>query len=321
VAALNTDRRRQLTRLQTYLTEQLAFFDKRLIVSGGVAHIDFDGYYGNALSAATSTAVAGQMYVGDGSKATVDYGVVVKPLKNLSVYYGHTENAVPATNYQQTTSGSAPIFSEGTQDEFGAKIQLFDNRLIASVAYYEIDQTGYSIANPANLTSPPPAVLLPALVVSRKASGWEFQVTGSLTKNLSVIASYADTKNRDPNGVPFRGSAETMGSVFLRYEFKSGSLDGLAFGLGADYLGKRAGDQASGLTPASTSTDIIPNQPSFYLPARTLVDANVTYTRGRWTYRLAVNNVFDQDDYVSLSRTQVYVANPRNVSGSVTMKF
>jgi iron complex outermembrane recepter protein len=321
VAALNTDRRRQLTRLQTYLTEQLEFFDHRLLVSGGVAHIDFDGYYGNTLSAATSTALAGQMYLGDGSETTFNYGIVVKPVKNVSVYYGHTENAVPATNYQQTTAGTAPLFSEGTQDEFGAKVQLFESRLLASVAYYEIDQTGYSIANPANLTSPPPAVLLPALVVSRKASGWEFQVTGNLTKNLSVVASYADTKNRDPNGVPFRGAAEKMGSVFLRYEFKGGSLGGLAFGLGADYLGKRAGDQASGLTSASTSTNVIPNQPSFYLPARTLADANVTYSRGRWSYRLAVNNVFDKIDYVSLSRTQVYVANPRNVSGSVTMKF
>lgn len=321
VAALNTDRSRQLTRLQTYLTEQLEFFDRRLIVSGGVAHVDFEGYFGNKLSAATSTALAGQMYLGDGSETTFNYGVVVKPVKNVSVYYGHTENAVPATNYQQTTAGTAPIFSEGTQDEFGAKVQLFDKRLLASVAYYEIDQTGYSIANPANLTSPPPAVLLPALVVSRKASGWEFQVTGNLTKRLSVVASYADTKNRDPNGVPFRGAAEKMGSVFLRYEFKGGSLDGLAFGVGADYLGKRAGDQASGLTSASTSTNVIPNQPSFYLPARTLADANVTYRHGRWSYRLAVNNVFDKLDYVSLSRTQVYVANPRNVSASVTMKF
>jgi iron complex outermembrane receptor protein len=321
VAALNTDRSRQLTRLQTYLTEQLEFFDRRLLLSGGVAHVDFEGYFGNKLSAATSTALAGQMYLGDGSETTFNYGVVVKPVKNVSVYYGHTENAVPATNYQQTSTGAAPIFSEGTQDEFGVKIQLFDNRLLASVAYYEIDQTGYSIANPANLTSPPPAVLLPALVVSREASGWEFQVTGNLSKNLSVVASYADTTNRDPNGVPFRGAAEKMGSVFLRYEFKSGSLDGLSFGLGADYLGKRAGDQASGLSSASTSTNIIPNQPSFYLPARTLADANVTYSRGRWSYRLAVNNVFDKIDYVSLSRTQVYVANPRNVSASVTLKF
>lgn len=322
VAALNTDRRRELTRYQVYVTENLELFDKRVLLSGGVAHLSFDGYFGNKLSAASATAVAGQMYPGEGGKATINYGIVVKPRENLSLYYGHTENAVPATNYQQTAAGTAPIFSEGTQDEFGAKIQLFDKRLLASVSYYRIDQTGYSIANPANLTSPPPPVLLPALVVSRKASGWEYQVTGALTKNLSLVVAYADTTNRDPNGVPFRGSAEKMGAVFVRYEFKRGSLDGLALSLGANYLGKRAGDQASGLTAASTSTNLIPNQPSFYLPARTLVDASATYTRWRLTYRLAVTNLLDELDYAaSQTRFSVYIGNPRNLSASVTYRF
>lgn len=322
VNALNTDRRRELSRYQTYLTEKLEFLNKRLIVSAGLARVSFDGYYGNKLSAATSTYEAGHMYEGHGERTTVNYGVVVKPVQNVSVYYGHTENAVPATNYQQTTEGTAPIFSVGKQEEFGAKVQMLDKRIIASVAYYEIDQTGYSIANPANLTSPPPSVLLPALVVSRKAKGWEFQVTGAVTKNLSVIASYADTKNRDPNGVRFRGAAEQMGAVYMRYEFKNGTLDGLAFGVGANYLGKRAGDQASGLAAASTSTNVIANQPSFYLPERTLADANITYTRGRWSYRLAVNNIFDKEDYgASQTRFSVYVGNPRNFSGSVTLKF
>jgi len=322
VVAPNTDRVRKTTRFQAYVTEQLKFFDDRLILSGGLAHIGYTGVFGNKLSAASSTALAGQMYPGSGNTSTVNYGIVVKPRENISLYYGHTENAVPATNYQQTTQGTAPVFSEGTQDEFGAKIQLFDNRFIASVAYYEIDQTGYSIANPANLTTPPPAVLLPALVVSREASGWEFQVSGSLTRSLSVIAAYADTTNRDPQGVPFRGSAEDMGSIFVRYEFKGGGLEGLSLGLGANYLGERAGDQASGITSASTSDNVIPNQPSYYLPSRTLVDANVTYQRGAFTYRLAATNLFDELDYAaSQTRFLVYIGNPRSITGSVTWKF
>lgn len=322
VAAPNTDRVRKTSRYQAYLTEQLSFLEDRLILSGGVSHISYTGIFGNKLSAATATAVAGQIYAGDGNTSTVNYGVVVKPRDNLSLYYGRTENAVPASNYQQTSLGTAPVFSEGTQDEFGAKIQLFDNRFMASVAYYEIDQTGYSIANPANLTTPPPPVLLPALVVAREASGWEFQVTGSLTKNLSVVASYADTTNRDPQGVPFRGSAEKMGAAFLRYEFSDGGFDGLSLGLGANYLGRRAGDQASGITAASTATQVIPNQPSFYLPSRILVDANATYVRGPFTYRLAISNLLDELDYAgSQTRFLVYIGNPRSVTGSVTWKF
>lgn len=322
VGANTTDRRRWLERYQVYANEQLSLFEDRLVVSGGVAATQFQGYFGNKLSAATSTAVAGQMYKGEGDTVTANYGVVYKPRENLSIYYGHSENAVPATNYQQTAAGTAPIFSEGTQDEFGVKIQLLDKRLLASVAYYKIDQTGYSIANPANLTSPPPSVLLPALVVSREADGWEFQLAATLSKNLSLIASYADTTNRDPAGIPFRGSAEEMGSVFIRYEFTDGSLRGLSAGLGANYLGKRAGDQASGYTAASTSSNLIANQPSFYLPERTLTDFNLTYKLGDWSYRLAVTNLFDEEDYAaSQTRYSVYMGNPRNVSGSVTWRF
>ena len=291
------------------------------------ANLNFDGVYGNKLSAATSTAVAGQMYSGDGSANTVNYGVVIKPIRDVSLYYGHTESAVPTSNFQQVVErraldGRDISFSEGKQDEFGVKVQLFEKRVMVSVAYYEIEQSNYTLANPANLTSPPPAVLLPPLLSDRIASGWEFQVAASLTRNLSMVANYADTKNRDPNGVPFRGAAEESGAIYLRYEFDRGTLDGLAIGVGANYLGKRPGDQASGFTSASTSTNLIPNQPSFYLPDRTLVDMNVTYTRGNWAYRLAVNNLLEETDYAaSQTRFSVYMGNPRNVSGSVTFKF
>ena len=79
---------------------------------------------------------------------------------------------------------------------------------------------------------------------------------------------------------------------------------------------------ASGITSASTSTDIIANQPSFYLPDRTRVDANVTYRRGAFTYQLAVSNLFDELDYAaSQTRFLVYVGNPRAVTGSVAWKF
>ncbi|HRE79645.1 MAG TPA: TonB-dependent receptor plug domain-containing protein [Opitutaceae bacterium] len=315
-AALNTDRVRELTRAQFYLTEKASFLNERLILSGGVANLSFNGIFGNRLTN------NGRIFSGDGNATTVNYGVVVKPISDVSLYYGHSENAVPSSNFEQVTNGSAPTFAEGTQNEIGVKVQLLNKRLIAGLAYYEIDQSGYTIANPANLTSPPPPVLLPALVTSRKAKGWEYQLTAALTSELSIIASYADTTNRDPNGVEFRGSAEKMGALFVRYEFKSGRLEGLAAGLGLNYLGRRAGDQASGYTAASTSTQLIPNQPSFYLPSRTLTDLNLTYSRGAWGYRIAVNNLFDEMDYAaSQTRFSVYIGNPRNLSASVTYKF
>lgn len=326
-ASLSSARRRELERTQFYLTEKAEFLQKRIIASAGVANLSYSGYFGSKVSTAAQTGIAGRMYPGSGNETTFNYGVVAKPLPNISLYFGHSESAVPTTNFQSVADrlaldGRDISFSVGKQDEFGVKAQFLENRLTVSVAHYKINQTNYSIANPANLTSPPPTTLLPALLVDRIAKGWEYQIFASLTKNLSFVANYNDSTNRDPNGVPFRGAAEKSASAFIHYRFKGGTLDGLAAGLGANYLGKRAGDQASGLTSASTDTVIIPNQPSFYLPARTLTDANLSYTRGKVTYRLAVNNLFDKVDYAaSQTRFLVYIGNPRSVTGSVTWKF
>jgi len=323
VFPISRDTRNITSRYQVYLNEALELFEGRLVLSGGVSHLSYNGTSGNKLSAANPPfSVAGQMFPGSGSKATYNHGIVVKPLDTLSLYYGHSENAVPAGDFQQVSRGDAPAFSQGKQDEFGAKVMLFDGRLIASVAYYEIEQTGYSVYNPGNLVSPAPSPLLPDLILSREAKGWEFQVTGNITPNLSVIASYDDMKNRDPNGVILRGTPEQTAAAFVRYAVTDGRLAGLAFGIGANYAAKAAGDiPRAGFTEASTPDNPIPYQPSFYLPARTIADLYVSYTRGAFVYRVDVKNFTDEEHYGHLSRNNIMVGNPASVSGSVTWKF
>ncbi|KXU36239.1 hypothetical protein AXK12_03630 [Cephaloticoccus capnophilus] len=320
---ISRDTRNVTSRYQVYLTEALELFEGRLVLSGGVSQLSYNGTSGNKLSAANPPfSVAGQMFPGSGNKATYNHGVVVKPLDTLSLYYGHSENAVPAENFEQVSRGNAPVFSQGKQDEFGAKVLLFGGRLIASVAYYEIEQTGYSVYNPANLVSPAPSPLLPDLILSREARGWEFQVTGNITPNLSVIASYDDMKNRDPNGVILRGTPEQTAAAFVRYAVTQGRLAGLAVGIGANYAAKAAGDiPRAGFTGASTPENPIPYQPSFYLPARTIADLYVSYTRGAFVYRVDVSNFTDEAHYGHLSRNNIMVGNPAAVTGSVTFKF
>jgi len=318
---ITTDSRGATTRYQAYLSEVLELFNRRLVLSGGISHVSFNGFSGNKLAAATSTTVAGQAFPTSGSKATYNYGIVLKPFSKLSVYYGHSESAVPSGG-RAVYEGTRPPFSTGKQDEVGLKVQLFENRLLASVAYYEIDQSAYSVFNPENLRVPPPPVLLPDLVSSREASGWEFQVTGNITPNLSVVASYADTRNRTPYGVVLRGSPEDSAAVFVRYGVTHGALAGLSAGIGANYSSKRAGDNPPNrFAVGSTPENPIPYQPSFYLPARTLTNAYVSYRRGSWDYRLEVTNLTDEDHYASLSRSIVQVGAPRAFSATVTYRF
>jgi len=313
---------RKASRYQVYATQQLELFEKRLIFSGGVAHITYNGIYGNRLAPETSTSVFGQLYPASHSKATYNYGVVFKPLKNISLYYGHTENAAPPLDFQQVARGIAPAFTVGTQDEVGVKTSLLGGRVLASLVYYEIEQQGYEIYNPGNFVVPVPDPLLPSLFAVRKATGVEFQVAGSITENLSVIANLADTKNRDPGGRLLKSSAEDTWAAFVRYEFTHGALAGFGVSVGVQHMSKRSVEDVSTYSPLSTPDNPIPNQPRAYLPPTTLTDVSLSYRRGSMSYGLRVANVFDKAWFsAGDAPDRVMPGNPLNVSGSVAWEF
>ena len=52
------------------------------------------------------------------------------------------------------------------------------------------------------------------------------------------------------------------GALFARYKFSNDALKGFSVNLGLDYMGSAPGEQASGVTAASTAAKVIPNQPS-----------------------------------------------------------
>jgi iron complex outermembrane receptor protein len=167
--------------------------------------------------------------------------------------------------------------------------------------------------------------LLPALFSDRTAKGWEYELRANPTKNISIIANYTSFKNRDPNGVEFRGVAEKSGALLVSYTFDKDTpkLDGFRAAVGIDYIGNRPGDAPSGLTPASTATDIIPNQPTFYLGSRTLVQVILAYTsKQNWGVQLNIDNALDEDYLMaSINRSMVYTGTPTNYRVSANYKF
>lgn len=301
----------ELTR-QYYANQSLAFMDGRLIASGGVSRVSARNV--------TNRLLTGQTIVTNADKNTVNYGLVFKPLKNVSVFVGHTENASPvATNASPV---GTPPFSIGEQEEFGVRARLFDERLQVGVVYFKIAQSAFSVPNPGNLVFPRPTPQLPNLFSDRNAKGWELEFTFAITQSLTVIGNYTDFTNRDPNNVPFRGTAESSGAALARYEIDAGALKGFYVSAGANYSGEKPGDAASGLTAASTPTKLIPNLPTYWLPARTVVDLAFGYNRGDWSYQANVDNVFDKKYLAaSLNRNLVYPGTGINLRAGVTYRF
>ena len=307
----------ELTR-QFYANQSITAFGDRLIVSGGVSRLIVRNGTTRLPRAGVAMLQSNVSIINE--KNTVNYGVVVKPIKEISLFYGHSENASPVgTN---VTPPGTPDFSVGSQDEFGARARLFDNRLQFAVTYFKIAQNAFSVPNPANLTVPAPVPPAPGLFSDRAAKGWELEGTYEIAKGFTVIGNYTNFTNRDPNDVPFRGTAEKSAAAWARYEFQNTELKGFNVSAGFNWTDKRPGDVGTGVTPASTPTRLIPNLPSFYLEARTLVDLSAGYTRGNWTYQANVDNVFDKKYLMAaISRNAVYAGPGINFRASATFRF
>jgi iron complex outermembrane receptor protein len=249
-------------------------------------------------------------------------GIVFRALKNLSVYYGYSEQST-AIN-PSTTSTNFFDTQTSKQHEFGIRGQAFENRLYATLAYFDIKQNNFSVPNPLNSAVPVPSPLLPPLFTDRIAHGVEFEVNYAINAQLSVVGNASVMKNRDADNVPFRGTAERSGAVWVNYAFdKAGPAAGLTLGVGLDYLSKRAGDTATGVTSASTPSRVIRIQPSFWLPARTLVNATVSYRLNEhWKTQLNVENLLDEDYLMaSTGRTSVWAGTPINAKLTLTYNF
>ncbi len=304
---------------QLYVNQSLGFLHEKVIVSAGASSLDVENSGTNILPA-TPVRLRGV----DSTESTFSYGVVVKPVPTLSLYYGHSENAQPIdVRSLSFAAATDPDFTLGEQDEFGARVRLLDNKLQAGVTYYEILQTNFGIPNPARLVPGFDPATTPTQIFSdRKAKGWEFQATYEVTRALTLIGNYTTFTNRSPLDVPFRGTAEKSGAVWARYAFREGPAKGLVLGLGSNYLAKRPGTAASGQTAASTPANIIPNQPQFYLPARTLVDASIAYDYEAWNFQLNIDNVLDEDYLAAgINRFLVFPGTGTNFRASVTYRF
>jgi outer membrane receptor protein involved in Fe transport len=165
------------------------------------------------------------------------------------------------------------------------------------------------------------------LYTDRLAKGWEFELRANLNQNLAIIGSYTKFTNRDPNNVEFRGVAESAGSLLVSYEFGQESaqrLDGFRIAVGVDYLGKRPGDTPiAAYTIASTPTNLIPNRPSFYLDARTLVNLTLAYDSKRhWGAQVNVDNLLNEEYLMASNiRNGVFTGTPTNVRVSLRYGF
>lgn len=304
--ALNTYNKSSFTNWQLYLNERLGFFNDRVFVTGGILRFETKTTAQNALTGAAPGIL-------DDGKNMYSVGAVVKVRDNISLYYSHSTNSSPVI------ANNEPLWRDGVQDEWGFKTEFFNQRLSFNGAYFEIEQTNVTVPNPDRQTNPS----APEQLVSDFGNhGFELELMGSITPNLSAIVTYSHLKMRDNLGRRVRAVADDNAALLLNYRFLDGRLDNLSLNLGVTYTGKRAGDTPVNFTPLG-----VVGKTSFYLKPSYATTIGAAYRwKDRYYFRLIVDNPLDDKDYISVAGgrvagTGLTTATGINVKFSTTVEF
>lgn len=177
----------------------------------------------------------------EGTAATPRFGLTYDLFDFMSVYGSYSRSFKPNTG---TDRNFRPFdFQQGEGYELGAKFELFDRRLSATAAYFDIKRTNVLTADPVD-----PTFSVAAGEIGSR--GFDVSVAGYLLPGWSVIGTYtyvdaAVTRdNTIPIGTAVANVPENAFALQSVYEFQSGDLRGLGLGAGVNFVGRRASGTA-----------------------------------------------------------------------------
>jgi iron complex outermembrane receptor protein len=327
----------KLSEMQLYVYETAGFFQDRVLLSGGLSR-----YFGTL----TRTDTSGVQPIGqptmDISSTAKSYGLVVKPIKGISVFYSYnTSGASMPGSLQAGNPGIAPPFqpTDGNQKEYGVKTSLLQDTLTLSLAHFNIYQSNYAVPNSEYYTfiaqgnTAAAAALSTSTYLNVVSKGWEFEGSYVVNKNLTLIGNLSSFKYRQPTGVRIRAVPDRLWAAFADYHFTEGALSGFGINLGIDSKSDMVGESVTALTTSKplqgvtqaypgVAAGFVPQQASYKYDGRTLVNLGISYKTKAWTARVQANNLLDKD-YISVggSRTAIAVGNPREVRATFTYSF
>jgi iron complex outermembrane receptor protein len=334
-----------------FIFENLSLFNDRVQLSGGLSR--FYGQLSRADSTLTSLnaniLVAAPTYNLCTNAKSI--GIVIKPIKEVSLFASRNTTGGtmpgelgPGTYLENTTTFGPDAYhasavtvqrfrpTSGSQDEYGVKTSLLDGRLTGSFAYFKISQQNYGVPNSEYYTlvaqgrQAEANALENPIYLNLNAKGWEIEGTYSLGKNLTILANYTSFKERQPvTDVRVRAVPDKAAAVYLDYRFTEGVLKGFGASVGIDHKSDVAGENVNAYTtsrPITGGVGLVPQQPSFLVAGRTIVNVGFTYRQPAWTVRLQIANALDKEYILAAgSRTSAIVGEPRSWKISATYRF
>ena len=256
----------------------------------------------------------------------VQWGVVYKVMKNVSLFTGSNQNfALNGVGTVNGVPGTPLAPKSGKQAEVGLKSNWLDGRFTLNVSYFDIKQQNNTVPSfpqdPLN-----PTILVPGVISRGFDADWTFKVSSKLYL-MGSLANYSAKSvlgatfdgNRGSRylqpgtgaiaygSVPVNNTAQQTGSVYAVYKHDSQ----WTIGVGPNFQSKKA------ITDG-------PNQVFWgYLPSRLLVNSSVTYQQDKHLkYNLTIDNLLNKKYiYSSRSENVIVPGTPFNLKLGATYTF
>ncbi|MEH1848750.1 MAG: TonB-dependent siderophore receptor [Nostoc sp.] len=280
--------------LGIYIQDQVSIANNLKLLLGG--RYDFvDSEFTNFLNSTTTSQ--------SDSAFSPRVGIVYQPIEPVSLYASYSRSFEQVIGTAFDNSLFKP--RRGTQYEVGVKTDLFDKKLSATLALYELTLTNVLTADPIN----------PGFSVQtgeQRSRGVELSVAGEILPGWNVIGFYGYTNgevtsdNRIPVGNQLPTAPEHIASLWTTYTISKGDLKGFGGGIGLDYVSETVADLAN----------------SFRLPSYFITNAALYYQKNNFNVGVNFKNLFDTVYYQPFGNdTRVVPGRPFTAELTVKWEF
>lgn len=250
-------------------------------------------------------------------------GIVWDATDSLNFYASYADSFTPQTAPvgRRRPDGQPVDPMTGKQFEAGTKLSLAGDKLLLSLAGYQIEQSGRLF------NAEDPLIVLQTGKV--RARGVEAEVAGEVLPGWRVNGGYSFTKTKylEDQNVSFEGLPlvpiipEHMVKLFTNYTAPGGVLPGASIGGGVTWFSETWGGNPAVRNAAGTVTTLstIVRQGSY-----AVVDLRAGYkVNDQISLSVNVNNVLDRTYYARISSTGRgnYYGSPRTVFATLRVSY
>ncbi|MGI2067027.1 TonB-dependent siderophore receptor [Shewanella sp. MF08487] len=289
------------TQKAAYFTGRFNVFEDMHIIAGG----RFNQWEAKGESYGTAQ-------LADANKFIPYLGAVYRFIPELVAYASYTETFLAQTQLDLENKLLDPVTGESR--EIGLKSELFEGRLITSLAYFQIDQKNLAKLDPATANLPPTEQRYIG-INGISSDGYEIDVAGEIYDGLQVSLGFTDFDIKGDELVANYTPSQLF-KLAATYEIEQ--FEGLTLGVNMrwqDAISREQGVVGSGFTNAG---DTITTKQDAYaivdLMARYAFTDNVSLT-------VNANNVTDEKYLNSLYWDQGFYGAPASYSATISWKM